>query len=121
MRFAVVGAGAIGAFLGAKLSLSGHQVYLIARGPHLQAMQAHGVRVRSQEGDFQAHPVATDDYDQVGEVDFHLSNGQGPQPARGRPPGCRRCWGRKQPSCRPRTASRGGTSSVTAALWREDG
>ena len=70
MKFAVVGAGAIGAFLGAKLSLAGHQVYLIARGPHLQAMQTHGVRVRSPEGDFQAHPTATGDYDQVGEVDF---------------------------------------------------
>ena len=56
MKFAIVGAGAIGAFLGAKLSLAGHQVYLIARGPHLQAMQANGVRVRSPEGDFQAHP-----------------------------------------------------------------
>ena len=70
MRFAVVGAGAIGAYLGAKLSLSGHQVYLIARGPHLRAMQKHGVRVRSPEGDFQAHPAATGDYDEVGEVDF---------------------------------------------------
>ena len=70
MRFAVVGAGAIGAYLGAKLSVSGHDVSLIARGPHLQAMQTHGVRVRSPEGDFQAHPTATGDYDEVGEVDF---------------------------------------------------
>ena len=70
MRFAVVGAGAIGAFLGAKLSLAGHDVSLIARGPHLEAMQKRGVRVRSPEGDFQAHPTATGDYDQVGEVDF---------------------------------------------------
>ena len=70
MRFAVVGAGAIGAFLGAKLSLAGHEVFLIARGPHLQAMLAHGVLVRSPEGDFQAHPAATGDYDEVGEVDF---------------------------------------------------
>ena len=70
MRFAVVGAGAIGAYLGAKLSLSGHDVSLIARGPHLQAMQTRGVRVRSPDGDFQAHPTAIADYDAVGEVDF---------------------------------------------------
>ena len=70
MRFAVVGAGAIGAYLGARLSLSGHDVSLIARGPHLRAMQSRGVRVRSPEGDFEAQPTATGDYDQVGEVDF---------------------------------------------------
>jgi 2-dehydropantoate 2-reductase len=70
VRFAVVGAGAIGAYLGARLSLSGHDVSLIARGPHLRAMQSRGVRVRSPEGDFEAHPTATGDYDQVGEVDF---------------------------------------------------
>ena len=66
----MVGAGAIGAYLGARLSSSGHDVYLIARGPHLQAMQERGVQVRSPEGDFTAQPVSTDDYDQVGEVDF---------------------------------------------------
>ena len=66
----MVGAGAIGAYLGARLSSSGHDVFLIARGPHLRAMQARGVHVRSPEGDFTAHPVSTDDYDQVGEVDF---------------------------------------------------
>ena len=70
MRLAVVGAGAIGAYLGARLSLSGHDVSLIARGLHLRAMQANGVRVRSPEGDFEARPVATDDYEEIGEVDF---------------------------------------------------
>ena len=70
MRFAVVGAGAIGAYLGARLSLSGRDVSLIARGPHLRAMQTRGVRVRSPEGDFEAHPTATDDYEEVGAVDF---------------------------------------------------
>ena len=70
MKIAIVGAGAIGAFLGAKLALSGEDVYLIARGAHLQAMQTHGVRVKSPEGDFEAHPNATDDYESVGPVDF---------------------------------------------------
>jgi 2-dehydropantoate 2-reductase len=70
MRFAIVGAGAIGGFLGAKLSVSGHEVFLIARGPHLQAMRAQGVRVHSPDGDFEAHPVATDNFQEVGAVDF---------------------------------------------------
>ena len=70
MRIAIYGAGAIGAFLGAKLALAGEQVTLIARGPHLRAMQANGVRVLSPQGDFQAHPAATDDPGAVGEVDF---------------------------------------------------
>ena len=70
MKIAIVGAGAIGAYLGAKLALSGEDVYLIARGPHLREMQAHGVRVRSPEGDFEAHPAATDDYESIGPVDF---------------------------------------------------
>jgi 2-dehydropantoate 2-reductase len=70
LKIAIVGAGAIGAFLGAKLALSGEDVYLIARGAHLQAMQTHGVRVQSPEGDFEAHPNATDDYESVGPVDF---------------------------------------------------
>ena len=70
MKIAIVGAGAIGAFLGAKLALSGEDVYLIARGPHLRAMQADGVRVRSPEGDFEAHPTATDDYESIGPVGF---------------------------------------------------
>ncbi|HJZ79874.1 MAG TPA: 2-dehydropantoate 2-reductase [Pyrinomonadaceae bacterium] len=69
MKFVIVGAGAIGAFLGAMLARSGEEVTLIARGPHLRAMQEHGVRIRGEIGEFQAHPRATDDLSSVGEVD----------------------------------------------------
>ena len=69
MKFAIVGAGAIGAFLGAMLSRSGEDVTLVARGPHLRAMQEHGLRVRGEIGEFQIHANATDDLGQVGEVD----------------------------------------------------
>lgn len=61
MRIAVVGAGAIGAYAGAALARGGAEVTLIARGPHLEAMQERGVQVRSPRGDFAAHPEATDD------------------------------------------------------------
>jgi 2-dehydropantoate 2-reductase len=58
---AVVGAGAIGGFLGAHLSRSGEDVILIARGPHLAAMKSRGVTVRRGDEAFTAHPDVTDD------------------------------------------------------------
>ena len=70
MRIAIVGAGAVGAYLGAKLSGSGEEVFLIARGPHLQAMKVKGVRVYSPLGDFEAHPTATGNYKEIGVVDY---------------------------------------------------
>lgn len=61
LRVVVVGAGAIGAYVGAALARGGSEVVLIARGAHLRAMQQHGVQVHSPRGDFTAHPAATDD------------------------------------------------------------
>ena len=43
MKICIYGAGAIGGFLGAELALAGADVTLIARGPHLAAMQANGL------------------------------------------------------------------------------
>ena len=70
MRFAVLGAGAIGAYVGAALARGGADVHLIARGDNLEAIQRKGVRVRSKRGDFEAHPPATDDSNEIGPVDF---------------------------------------------------
>ncbi len=67
--FCVVGAGAIGAYVGASLARGGAAVTLIARGPHLAAMRANGVTVRSERGDFHANVQATDDPATVGAVD----------------------------------------------------
>jgi 2-dehydropantoate 2-reductase len=69
VRFAVVGAGAIGAYVGAALARGGADVTLIARGEHLAAMQARGVRVLSPRGDFEAQPAATDDLGAVADAD----------------------------------------------------
>lgn len=69
MRIAVVGAGAIGAYVGAALCRGGADVHLLARGPHLKAMARDGVRVLSERGDFVARPHATDDPRQIGPVD----------------------------------------------------
>jgi 2-dehydropantoate 2-reductase len=69
MRFVVAGAGAIGAYIGAKMSRAGFDVTLFARGPHLRAIQERGVQVRSADGDFEAHPNASGDLDAIGEAD----------------------------------------------------
>lgn len=70
MKVAVLGAGAIGAYVGAALHRAGVEVHLIARGPHLVALQDHGVYVKSPRGDFHAHPYATADPAEVGPVDY---------------------------------------------------
>jgi 2-dehydropantoate 2-reductase len=69
VKIAVLGAGAIGAYVGASLCRAGAEVHLIARGPHLAALRRDGVRVLSPRGDFSAHPFATDDPREVGPVD----------------------------------------------------
>ncbi len=50
MKIAVVGAGAIGGYLGARLSAVGEEVTFIARGPNLAAIQANGMRLRLTDG-----------------------------------------------------------------------
>jgi 2-dehydropantoate 2-reductase len=50
MRFCVVGAGAIGGYLGARLALAGHQVDFIARGRNLEAINAQGFRLIEEDG-----------------------------------------------------------------------
>jgi 2-dehydropantoate 2-reductase len=70
MKVAVVGAGAIGAYVGAALYRGGAEVHLLARGAHLAAMRERGVTVLSPRGDFRAHPHATDDPAEIGPVDI---------------------------------------------------
>jgi 2-dehydropantoate 2-reductase len=50
MRIAVMGAGAVGAYFGAKLAAAGHDLVFIARGKHLEAMRGAGLRVNSPGG-----------------------------------------------------------------------
>lgn len=70
MKIAVLGAGAIGAYVGAALARGGADVHVIARRENLAAIQRDGIRVKSPRGDFEAHPPATDDPMEVGPVDF---------------------------------------------------
>ncbi|MEV7084907.1 2-dehydropantoate 2-reductase [Streptomyces sp. NPDC093085] len=70
MKVAVVGAGAIGAYVGAALHRAGADVHLLARGPHLAAMRQYGVRIRSPRGDFTARVPATDRPADIGPADY---------------------------------------------------
>ncbi len=70
MKIAVLGAGAIGAYVGAALARGGADVHVIARRENLAAIRRNGIRVKSPRGDFEAHPPATDDPTEVGPVDF---------------------------------------------------
>ncbi len=69
MKFLIAGAGAIGAYIGARMAQAGFDVTLFARGPHLRAMQEHGVLVKTAEGDFVARPVIAGSLEEVGPVD----------------------------------------------------
>ena len=69
MRFLIAGAGAIGAYIGAHMAQAGFDVTLFARGPHLRAMQEHGVQVKSADGDFTARPRIVGSLVEVGAVD----------------------------------------------------
>ena len=71
MRVAVFGTGGVGGYFGGRLAHAGEDVTFIARGEHLRAISASGLRVDSQEGDFVVFPAkATDDVTEVGEVDL---------------------------------------------------
>ena len=73
MRVAVVGAGAIGGVLGARLQQAGHDVVFIARGATLAALQTRGLVLDSIDGDLTLPSVqATDDPGTVGVVDVVL-------------------------------------------------
>jgi 2-dehydropantoate 2-reductase len=73
MRFAIFGAGGVGAYYGGRLAEAGHDVVFVARGAHLDAMLAGGLRVDSPAGDFVIDPVhATDNPANVGVVDAVL-------------------------------------------------
>ena len=69
MRYLIVGAGAVGAYIGAQMARAGYDVTLHARGPHLRAMQQNGVRVVSADDDFQARPKVVGDLSEAGPVD----------------------------------------------------
>lgn len=50
MRYIIIGAGAVGGTIGARLHEGGHDVVLVARGAHLGALRADGLRFGTPQG-----------------------------------------------------------------------
>jgi len=68
-----MGSGAVGGYFGAKLAVAGNEVAFIARGKHLAALQASGLRVKSPGGDLTVHQAQfTETPERVGDVDLIL-------------------------------------------------
>lgn len=57
MRIAVIGAGGVGGYFGARLAAGGHDLVLVARGDHGQAIADNGLRVESSGGDVTVRPI----------------------------------------------------------------
>ena len=73
MRIAIMGSGGVGGYFGARLAASGQDVSFVARGAHLAAIRARGLRVASARGDLTVSPVAaSDDPATIGRVDVVL-------------------------------------------------
>src|SRR5690348_15514156 len=70
MHIAVVGAGAVGGYYGARLALSGERVSLVARGAHLRAIRERGLLTWSTLGDHVVRVEAESDLERVGPVDL---------------------------------------------------
>lgn len=69
MKLCVFGAGAIGGYVGAQMAQAGLDVSLVARGPHLAAMQRNGLRLRKAGQEIVTHPVCTSDPAELGPQD----------------------------------------------------
>ena len=73
MRMAVMAAGAVGGYFGARMAAAGHDVAFIARGAHRDAIRRDGLKIESALGDLHLKDVnVADDPKQVGPVDVAL-------------------------------------------------
>jgi 2-dehydropantoate 2-reductase len=70
MRIAILGAGAVGSYYGALLARSGHEVELLARGEHGDAVAAGGLQVRTPQEEFRVRPEATEDPERLRPADL---------------------------------------------------
>jgi 2-dehydropantoate 2-reductase len=73
MRVAIMAAGAVGGYFGARIAQAGHEVVFIARGAHREAVRRRGLQIQSPLGDLHLRDVnVTDDTGAVGPVDLVL-------------------------------------------------
>ena len=70
MRICIYGAGAIGGYMGAMLARAGYDVSLVARGPHMQAIQANGLTLRMDGESITQTITCTDNPEDLGPQDY---------------------------------------------------
>ncbi|MER6263435.1 MULTISPECIES: ketopantoate reductase family protein [Streptomyces] len=68
MRYVIIGAGAVGGTVGGRLAQAGREVVLVARGRHLAALTAHGLRLRVPQGESTYRLPAVDGPGPLGEL-----------------------------------------------------
>ena len=73
MRIAVLAAGGVGGYFGARLAAAGEEVHFLARGRHLAALRERGLTLESAKGNLHLHPLrVTDDPRAIGPVEAVL-------------------------------------------------
>ena len=70
MKICIFGAGAIGGLIGGQLARAGVDVSFVARGPHLQAMQTHGLRLRIDGAEHTVRVPCTSNPAELGPQDY---------------------------------------------------
>ncbi len=70
MKICIVGAGAIGGYLGAKLINAGLDVTLVARGLHLEEIKKNGLTIIEKDKKIICHPKCSDSFEHLGKMDF---------------------------------------------------
>jgi 2-dehydropantoate 2-reductase len=73
VKICILGAGAIGGYLGTYLWRAGHDVSFLARGPHLEAMRLRGVSLREGERELEARPRCVATPEELGVQDWVVS------------------------------------------------
>jgi 2-dehydropantoate 2-reductase len=68
VRYVIIGAGAVGGVVGGRLAEAGHEVVLVARGAHHDALRDHGLRLRVPEGEPTLPIPVVDGPDALGEL-----------------------------------------------------
>jgi 2-dehydropantoate 2-reductase len=73
MRICIFGAGAVGSHLAVRLARAGHDVACVMRGPHLEAVRSHGLKLRVGDAELSAKVRASGDPAQLGPQDVVIS------------------------------------------------
>jgi 2-dehydropantoate 2-reductase len=72
MRIAILGAGGVGGYYGSTLARVGHEVVMLARGSHLDALRERGLEVRTPEGTFRSAVEAAGSPEEIGGADYTI-------------------------------------------------